>query len=86
MGRTRLVVLAGEVGGRWSEESREFLNQLAKAKARREARHLRARRARCGGTDGHLSWRAARPKPLPFPCWSAGAVWGLMVTLRSRLR
>ena len=43
MGRTRLVVLAGEVGGWWSEESREFLNQLAKAKARREPRHLRAR-------------------------------------------
>ena len=38
MGRTRLVVLAGEVGGHWSEESREFLNQLAKAKARREPR------------------------------------------------
>ena len=43
MGRTRLMVLAGEVGGRWSEESREFLNQLAKAKSRREPRHLRAR-------------------------------------------
>ena len=52
-GRTRLVVLAGEVGGRWSEECREFLNQLAKAKARREPRHLRAR---AGGTDGRLSW------------------------------
>ena len=33
----------GEVGGRWSEECREFLNQLAKAKARREPPHLRAR-------------------------------------------
>ena len=43
MGRTRLVVLAGEVGGRWSEESRKFLNQLAEAKARREPRHLRSR-------------------------------------------
>ena len=42
-GRTRLVVLAWEVGGRWSEECREFLNKLAKAKARREPRHLRAR-------------------------------------------
>ena len=38
MGRTRLVVLADEVAGRWSEECR-----LAKAKARREPRHLRAR-------------------------------------------
>ena len=42
-GRTRLVVLAGEVRGRWSEECREFLNELAKAKARREPRHLCAR-------------------------------------------
>ena len=43
MRHTRLVVLAREVGGRWSEESCEFLNQLPKAKARRELRHLRAR-------------------------------------------
>ena len=42
-GRIRLVVLAGEVAGRWSEESRDFLSQLAKAKARREPRHLRTR-------------------------------------------
>ena len=42
-GRTRLVVLAGEVAGRWSEESRDFLSQLAKANARREPFHLRAR-------------------------------------------
>ena len=32
-GRARLVVLAGEVGGRWSEETQAFLRQLAKAKA-----------------------------------------------------
>ena len=31
-----LVVLAGEVGGRWSE-AQAFLRQLAKAKARSEA-------------------------------------------------
>ena len=73
MGRTRLVVLAGEVGGRWSEESREFLNQLAKAKARREPRHLRAGRARCGGTDGHLSWLAARRQSLLFLFFLTGS-------------
>ena len=28
-GRARLVVLAGEVGGRWSEETQAFLRQLA---------------------------------------------------------
>ena len=32
-GRTRLVVLAGEVGGRWSE-TQAFLRQLVKARAR----------------------------------------------------
>ena len=31
--RARLVVLAVEVGGRWSEEARNFLSQLAKARA-----------------------------------------------------
>ena len=34
VGRARLVVLATEVGGRWSEETDVFLRQLAKAKAR----------------------------------------------------
>ena len=33
-GRARLVVLACEVGGRWSEETNNFLLQLAKAKVR----------------------------------------------------
>ncbi len=32
--RCRLVVLAMEVGGRWSEEATRFVQQLAKAKAR----------------------------------------------------
>ena len=35
-GRARLVVLAGEVGGRWSDETQAFLRQLAKARARSE--------------------------------------------------
>ena len=42
-GRTKLVVLVAEVAGRWSEECRSFLSQLAKAKVRGEAPHLRAR-------------------------------------------
>ena len=33
-GRARLVVLAAEVGGRWSEEARKFLGALTTAKAR----------------------------------------------------
>ena len=35
-GRARLVVLANEVGGRWSLETQAFLRQLARAKSREE--------------------------------------------------
>ena len=42
-GRARLVVLAGEVGGRWSEETRDFLNQLARGKVRHEPAVLKRR-------------------------------------------
>ena len=41
--RARLVVLAGEVGGRWSEETQTFLRILARAKARSEPPILRKR-------------------------------------------
>ena len=46
-GRARLVVLASEVGGRWSEETWAFVRQLAKAKSRSVPRILvgRARQA-----------------------------------------
>ena len=36
-GRARLVVLAAEVGGRWSEEARSFVSQLASAKESKSA-------------------------------------------------
>ena len=39
-GCTRLVVLAAEVGGRWSDEAHAFVSQLAKAKARAVPRVL----------------------------------------------
>ena len=42
-GRSRLVVLACEVGGRWSEETRDFLRHLAKARARGEPNPLQRR-------------------------------------------
>ena len=42
-GRTKLVVLASEVGGRWSEVCRQFLCQLASAKTRNEPKVLRSR-------------------------------------------
>ena len=41
--RCRLVVLGGEVGGRWSAETRSFLSQLAAAKAREEVPLLQKR-------------------------------------------
>ena len=42
-GRARLVVLAAEVGGRWSEDARSFVSQLARAKVRSFPRVLRGR-------------------------------------------
>ena len=41
--RARLVVWAGEVNGRWSEETRVFLSLLAKARARSETPVVRRR-------------------------------------------
>ena len=41
--RAKLVVLAVEVGGRWSGETRGFLSQLARARAREEVPLLRRR-------------------------------------------
>ena len=40
--RCRLVVLAFEVGGRWSNESLDFVRRLARAKARSQPEWLRA--------------------------------------------
>ena len=37
----RMVVIAGEVGGRWSEETKAFFWSLACEKSRSEARVLR---------------------------------------------
>ena len=41
--RARLVVLAAEVGGRWSQETADFLNAMAKAKAEEHPRILQGR-------------------------------------------
>ena len=41
--RARLVVLAMEVGGRWSDEMRSFVSQLARARARHETAILQKR-------------------------------------------
>ena len=57
-GRTRLVVLAAEVGGRWSQESVRFLVQLAKAKVRHEPKVMRGQRS------VHLDQAVAKKKNL----------------------
>ena len=41
-GRARLVMLACETGGRWSEEPHSFRRQLAQARARSKPREMRA--------------------------------------------
>ena len=68
-GRTKLVVLAAEVAGRWSEECRSFLSQLAKAKVRGEAPHLRARarQAWCSRWGTMLACSAARAVEVKVP-------------------
>ena len=60
--RTKLVVLAGEVGGRWSEETVTFLRLLAAARARSESAlpRLRAEQARRMRWGGLLARAAAR--------------------------
>ena len=61
-GRARLVVLVGEVGGRWSFETRAFLSQLARAKSRHEPHILRQRvqQAWCSRWQAILSCAAAK--------------------------
>ena len=60
--RARLVVLVGEVGGRWSEETRFFISQLVRVKSRAEPFVLRRRvEQACGLRWGAmLSCAAAR--------------------------
>ena len=71
-GRARLVVLACETGGRWSEEAQDFLRQLARARARSEPREIRdvARRAWFRRWCTALSL-VARHKRSRCRCWSA---------------
>ena len=55
-GRARLVVLAAEVGGRWSEESRCFICLLARAKVRSLPKIVCARAQQ----SWHLRWGRCR--------------------------
>ena len=67
----RLVVLAGEIGGRWSSETNTFVRLLAQAKAREEPPILRRRveqawRLRWGS---HLACASASGSSLRWGGW-----------------
>ena len=68
-GRARLVVLAVEVSGRWSEEARSFVSWLARAKVRVSR----------GRTRQVLSCLAPAHERLPCPCWIV-VLWVAMAT------
>ena len=68
--RARLVVIAIEVGGRWSDETRTFLSQLAKA---REETHLMRRRVE---QVWRLRWGST------FSCAAARSVATSLLELR----
>ena len=74
-GRPRLVVLAAEVGGRWSQETADFLNAKAKAKAGEHPRILQG-----GVRDAHIRgvpcWRVVWPGRWQCLCWSDGQSLG----------
>ena len=68
------MVLACKVGGRWSDESRHFLRQLSKAKARQEPPMLqqRMRHARLFRWELMLACSAARALALSLLEWGRG--------------
>ena len=70
-GRTRLVVLAAEVGGRWSAETAQFLCVSPKLERRVCLSTSRAGWRQLGCVVGVLSWPAAQQGRLPSPCWTA---------------
>ena len=85
-GRTRLVVLGCEVGGRWSGEVQEFLRSLAKAKARSEPAHLRSTARQAWRHRWAVILACSAPKLWLFPSLNAQEAWVLMETPRPPLR
>ena len=62
-----MVVIAGEVGGRWSEETKAFLWSLACEKSRFEAEGPPKERQGCFGTAGGVaSFACAAAKAVAF--------------------
>ena len=73
-GRSRLVVLACESGGRWPEETH---SQLARARAGSEPVRNELQQEGRGSGGGALFWRVAPLRRSRSLCWSAEEVWGL---------
>ena len=85
--RARLVVLAGEVDGRWSRETWSFLTLLAAARARSEPPVLRRLEPRWPGDCAELTCLAApRPRRLLFPSSSGGLAAERMAACSRRTR
>ena len=75
--RARLVVLAVEVGGRWSSETRSFIAQLVKARSRQEPLLLRRRveqawRMRWGAFLSCVAAKAVASSLLELRCAQGG--------------
>ena len=68
--RAKLIVLAVEVGGRWSEQTRVFLSQLARARARQEIPLMRRRAEQAWACVGVACWRAQLRRRWPPRCWT----------------
>ena len=81
--RARLVVLALEVGGRWSPETRTFVAQLARRKPDGSRPSCRRGPSRLGGCGGVQSSRAQQRRPSRHVSWASGAHMGLTGTLLS---
>ena len=78
------MVLATEVGGRWSEETQVFLRQLAKAKARAEPVPLKLELPGC--TGGALFWHVAAQRHSGCLCWNSEVDLDATVPLPPRRR
>ena len=70
--RAMLVVLAMEVGGRWSDDTRSFVSQLARARARHETAILQ----KCAEQAWRMRWGAM------LSCAAAKAVATSLLGLR----
>ena len=82
--RAKLVVLVGEIGGRFSEETHTFIRLLAR---------FAPSQSRCafvfanlGCSDWGLFWFVPLPGRLRLRCWIVGTTWGQTAPPRRMLK